>query len=181
MAWNSNRKETPYFVSTIATGIYRDEFDSDTGYQSLSAISGWLENNVALLNTEIYSAFSGSGMSDGDTALVTTGSFKFEEAEIFKQIYLVEYYKKKARAVLKGIDSSVDFITLRDGDSLITRTNKNEIAKTYRGFANDAQERLELLTAKYNIYNAAPVQVAGLDAADGTGEANYVVYNAFNG
>ena len=120
-------------------------------------------------------------MSDGDTALVTTGSFKFEEAEIFKQIYLVEYYKKKARAVLKGIDSSVDFITLRDGDSLITRTNKNEIAKTYRGFANDAQERLELLTAKYNIYNAAPVQVAGLDAADGTGEANYVVYNAFNG
>ena len=63
MAWDSDRKQTPYFVSTIATGIYRDEFDSNTGYQSLSQISGWLENNVGLLNTEIYSAFSGSGMA----------------------------------------------------------------------------------------------------------------------
>ena len=105
--------------------------------------------------------------------------FKFEEAEIFKQIYLVEYYKKKTRAILKNIDSAVDFITLRDGDSTITRTNKNEIAKTYRGLAKDAQEHLEKLTAKYNIYGAAPVQVAGTDAPDGTGEANYVLYNAF--
>ena len=179
MAWDSDRKQTPYFVSTIATGIYRDEFDSNTGYQSLSQISGWLENNVGLLNTEIYSAFSGSGMTDGDTALVKTGVFKFEEAEIFKQIYLVEYYKKKTRAILNNIDSAVDFITLRDGDSTITRTNKNEIAKTYRGLAKDAQEHLEKLTAKYNIYGAAPVQVAGTDAPDGTGEAIYVLYNAF--
>tara|TARA_Y100000310_G_scaffold331737_1_gene405866 strand:+ start:497 stop:1045 length:549 start_codon:yes stop_codon:yes gene_type:complete len=179
MAWNSNRKETPYFVSTVATGIYRDEFDSNTGYQSLSQISGWLENNVGLLNTEIYTAFSGSGMTDGDTALSPTGYFKFEEAEIFKQIYLVEYYKKKTRSVLKNIDSSVDFITLRDGDSMITRTNKNEIAKTYRGLTNDATQRLEMLTAKYNIYSARPVQVAGADAPAGppTGTAaNYLVY-----
>jgi|TARA_Y100000310_G_scaffold332288_1_gene407586 hypothetical protein len=181
MAWNSNRQQTPYFVSTIATGIYRDEFDSDTGYQSLSAISGWLENNVGLLNTEIYTSFSGSGMIDGansgDTALVPTGGFKFEEAEIFKQVYLVEYYKKKTRTVLKNIDSSVDFITLRDGDSMITRTNKNEIAKTYRGLANDAQERLQLLTAKYNIYGATPLQVAGTDAPAGpTGTAANYVY-----
>lgn len=179
MAWDSDRKQTPYFVSTIATGIYRDEFDSDSTYQPISSISGWLENNVGLLNTEIYSAFSGSGMADGDTALVNTGGFKFEEADIFKQIYLVEYYKKKTRAILKNIDSSVDFITLRDGDATITRTNKNEIAKTYRGLATDAQERLEKLTAKYNIYGAAPVQVAGTDAPDGTGEVNYVLYNAF--
>jgi len=177
MAWNSNRKQTPYFVSTIATGIYRDEFDSDTGYQALSAISGWLENNVGLLNTEIYTSFSGSGTADGDTALVATGGFKFEEAEIFKQIYLVEYYKKKTRTVLKNIDSSVDFITLRDGDSMITRTNKNEIAKTYRGLANDAQDHLTLLTAKYNIYAATPLQVAGADAPAGpTGTAANYVY-----
>ena len=63
MAWDSDRKQTPYFVSTIATGIYRDEFDSDSTYQPISSISGWLENNVGLLNTEIYSAFSGSGIT----------------------------------------------------------------------------------------------------------------------
>jgi hypothetical protein len=179
MAWNSDKKQTPYFVSTVATGIYRDEFDSDTGYQSISQISGWLENNVGLLNTQLYTSFSGSGTTDGDTAIQATGEFLYEEADIFKQIYLVEYYKKKTRSVLKGIDSSVDFITLRDGDSTITRTNKNEIAKTYRGLANDAQTRLDALTAKYNIYGAAPVQVAGTDATPLSGEANYPVYNAF--
>ena len=49
MAWNSNKRLTPYFVSTIATGIYNDEFDSDTGYQSLSAISGGLPKNPSQL------------------------------------------------------------------------------------------------------------------------------------
>jgi hypothetical protein len=179
MAWNSDKKQTPYFVSTIATGIFRDEFDSDTGYQTISSISGWLENNVGLLNTQLYTSFSGSGTTDGDTALQGTGNFRFEEADIYKQLYLVEYYKKKTRSVLKGIDSSVDFISLRDGDSMITRTNKNEIAKTYRGLANDAEERLQTLVAKYNIYGAAPLQVAGTDAVGTTGEADYVVYNAY--
>jgi hypothetical protein len=179
MAWDSNKKLTPYFVSTVATGIYRDEFDSDTGYQSISQISGWLENNVGLLNTQIYTSFSGSGTADGDTAIQGTGKFLYEEADIFKQLYLVEYYKKKMRSVLKGIDSSVDFITLRDGDSTITRTNKNEIAKTYRGLTNDAQTRLDALTAKYNIYGAVPLQVAGADATPLSGEAGYPVYNAF--
>ena len=181
MAWNSDKKRTPYFVSTVATGIYRDEFDSDTGYQSLSQISGWLENNVGLLNTQLYTSFSGSGTADGDTALQGTGVFRYEEADIFKQLYLVEYYKKKTRSVLKGIDSSIDFITLRDGDSTITRTNKNEIAKTYRGLTSDAQTRLDALTAKYNIYAAVPVQVAGADATPLSGEVNYPVYNAFQG
>jgi len=102
MAWNSDRQLTPYFVSTVATGIFRDEFDSDTGYESLSSISGWLENNVGLLNTQLYTAFSGSGTTDGDTALQATGTFKYEESDIFKQLYLVNYYKKKTRAVIEN-------------------------------------------------------------------------------
>jgi len=63
----------------------------------------------------------------------------------------------------------------------VTRTNKNEIAKTYRGLTNDAEDRLQMLTAKYNIYGAAPVQVAGMDAGDTTGQVNYPLYNAFVG
>ena len=154
-------KNTPYLVSTIATGIYRDEFDSDSSYSSLSSISGWLENNVGLLNTRLYSEFNGSGLSDGDTCVQPTGSFNFEESDIYKQMFLASFYNKKVRTVLNGIDSSVDFISLKEGDSVITRTNKNEIAKTYRGLAKDSQEKLEMLVAQYNIYNATPVQVAG--------------------
>lgn len=168
-----DRKSTPYLISTIATGVFRDEFDSDSDFASLSSISGWLENNIGLLNSQIYSCYSGSGLSDGDTCVQPTGSFYFEESDIYKQIYLQNYYTKKARSVLKGIDSSVDFITLKEGDSVITRTNKNEIAKTYRGFARDAQEALDLLIAKYNIYGASPVQVAGDDAPTTTGTVYY--------
>ena len=183
-----DRKKTPYLVSTIATGIYRDEFDSETGYATLPSISGWLAYNVGLLNTILYTAYSGASAADvggavdtSDTVLEPSGQFRFEEADIYKQVYLTNYYTKKARAVLKGIDSSVDFISLREGDSMVTRTNKNEIAKTYRGLTNDAEDRLQMLTAKYNIYGAAPVQVAGLDAGDTTGQVNYPLYNAFVG
>ena len=44
---------------------------------------------------------------------------------------------------------------------MITRTNKNEIAKVYRGFAKDATEELEKAVYAYNSYQAAPRQVAG--------------------
>lgn len=169
-----DRKKTPYLISTIATGIYRDEFDSDSSYSSLSSISGWLENNVGLLNTKIYTAFSGSGLNDGDTCVQPTGNFKFEESDIFKQMYLTNFYTKKVRSVLNGIDSSVDFITLKEGDSVITRTNKNEIAKTYRGMAKDAQERLDFLVGQYNIYGAAPVQVFG---NEGLSSGEVIYYN----
>jgi len=173
-----DRSKTPYLVSTLATGIYNDEFDSDTGFATLTSISGWLANNVGLLNTTLYTAFSGSGQSStDDTVFQPSGQFRFEEGDIYKQLYLTNYYTKKARTILKGIGSSVDFITLREGDSTITRTNKNEVAKTYRGFAKDAQERLELLVAKYNIYDAAPVQVAGTDAAI---SASGDIYSAYD-
>ena len=89
-----DRSKTPYLVSTIATGIYNDEFDSDTGYSTLASISGWLANNVGLLNTIIYRAFSGSGSTTDypdDTVLMPSGNFRFEEADIYKQIYLNNY------------------------------------------------------------------------------------------
>ena len=80
-------------------------------------------------------------------------------------MYLYEFYVKKTRQVLRGIDSSVDFVTLREGDTVITRTNKNELAKTYRSLANDAREEMEKLVTAYNIYQAAPIQVAGEDGS----------------
>jgi len=82
---------------------------------------------------------------------------------------LHEFYNKKSRQVLRGVDSSVDFISLREGDSMITRTNKNELAKTYRGLANDAKEELDKLVTSYSLYQSQPVQVAGEDGTYYTG------------
>jgi len=149
-----------YSVHDLADEIYGNEFEYDSGYAQFYYISGWLANNVGMLNTKIYSQFSVEGAN-----FVPTGTFQQEERAIYKQMYLYEFYTKKTRQVLRGIDSSVDFVTLREGDTMITRTNKNELAKTYRGLANDAREEMERLVTAYNIYQAAPVQVAGEDGS----------------
>ena len=149
-----------YSVHDLADEIFANEFDYDSGYAQFYYISGWLGNNIGLLNTKIFSQYSVDGSN-----FVPTGAFKHEERAIYKQMYLYEFYTKKTRQVLRGIDSSVDFVTLREGDSMITRTNKNELAKTYRGLANDAREEIERLVTSYNIYQACPVQVAGEDGS----------------
>ena len=149
-----------YSVHDLADEIFANEFEYDSGYAQFYYISGWLANNVGLLNTKIYSQYSVQ-----DSNFEPTGTFQQEERSIYKQMYLYEFYTKKTRQVLRGVDSSVDFVTLREGDTMITRTNKNELAKTYRGLANDAREEMERLVSSYNIYQAAPVQVAGEDGS----------------
>jgi hypothetical protein len=150
----------PNEPSILANSIFINEFDSDTDMATLTQISGWFENNVGELNTLLFTSFSGSGEAGQDTH-VFHPTMGLEESGIYKKLYLKHFYQKKARNVLKGIDSSVDFVTLREGDSMITRTNKNEIAKVYRGFAKDATEELEKAVYAYNFYQAAPRQVAG--------------------
>ena len=149
-----------YSVHDLADEIFGNEFDYDSGYAQFYYISGWLGNNVGLLNTKLFTSFSVDGSN-----FIPTGDFKQEERSIYKQMYLYEFYVKKTRQVLRGIDSSVDFVTRREGDTMITRTNKNELAKTYRSLANDAREEMEKLVTAYNIYQAAPVQVAGEDGS----------------
>ncbi len=151
-----------YSVGDLATTIFTYEFDSDTGYASVSQISGWLSGNVGNLNNRTFQSFAVSGDN-----FTPTGSFQQEEASILQQSYLYEFYTKKTRSVLRGLDSSIDFITLKEGDSVITRTNKNEIAKTYRSLAQDSLGELNSLVAKYNFYQAAPSQVAGSDIGTG--------------
>ena len=162
----------------LANTVFVNEFDSDTDMATLSQISGWFENNLGELNTVIFTSFSGSGVDNTDQVrIVPSGAFSTEESGIFKQLYLKHFYRKKARNVLKAIDSSADFITLREGDSVITRTNKNEIAKTYRGFAKDAEEELQNLVYAYNFYQAKPRQVAGSEVRSMpvTGQADNLV------
>ena len=149
-----------YSVHDLADEIFANEFEYDSGYAQFYYISGWLANNVGLLNTKIYSQYSVQNSN-----FEPTGTFQQEERSIYKQMYLYEFYTKKTRQVLRGVDSSVDFVTLREGDTMITRTNKNELAKTYRSLANDAREEIERLVSSYNIYQAAPVQVAGEDGS----------------
>ena len=143
-------------IGNLANSIFINEFDS-TGV-TVDSISGWLEGNIGQLNNVLYSSLSVSnGQVDG---------LNSEEQSIYTEMYLYHYYTKQTRNTIRGIanDSNGNILSVRDGDNAITFVNKNEVSKVYKSLAQDANERLTYLIAKYNSYNAAPRQVGGIES-----------------
>lgn len=156
-------------IGNLAASIYDTEFGyADTELareREIVAISGWLIANEGLLNTLIYTQFSG-----GNPGTVKGSHFGLEEQEIFKQLYLSKYYRKSSRDVLRNITTNdMDWTRLSEGDTTIQRTNKNETAKTYITLAKEADERIKELVYSYNLYQARPLQTAGADGGYATG------------
>jgi hypothetical protein len=56
-----------------------------------------------------------------------------------------------------------DWTRLQEGDSSITKINKNEISKNLRTLSRDAKEDLDKAVKLYLKYNATPDQIAGDD------------------
>ena len=135
-------------IDDLATEIWNDEFGGAANAPTVQFITSWLENNLGQLNTLLNTEFSG-----------VDPEWQLEEPNIYKLLYLKHYYGKKARDTLRGIDEAADFITIREGDTMITRTNKNEVSKTYLNLSKDIQVEINDLVAKYNVYNSRPIEV----------------------
>ena len=156
-------------VGQVATNIYDDEFDDEPTQLKrefkIQHISGWLESNVGQLNNLTYSSFS------------QTGTFYLEEENILCQLYLKDFYSRQARVVLNmGATGTMDWTRLTEGDTTIVRSNRVDLARTYRMMAKDAGESLEKLIYSYNSYRAMPVQTAGFDGGFISGSGGYYRY-----
>ena len=156
-------------LEDLASGIVETEFDSDTGIATVAAVSGWLYENLGKLNTYIYTDFAGY------TATGVYGQIDTEAQNILKELYLNNYYNKEARNALRGIVSSSvsgdNILSLKDGESAVTFVNRNEVSKVYRGLASDSMDNIVRMAGQYNIYQAQPRQLGGID---GSGIANYI-------
>ena len=134
-------------------------------------LANWLEGHLGELNNLIYTQFSGYNPE----------GFNLEEQAIIRELYLSEYNRKAHRRVLRGIDGSdgsEDFQMIREGDSMIQKSNKNITAKSYREAYLDSQERIKSLVYAYNLYGARPNQVSGGDApASGQSPSVDAYYN----
>ena len=111
----------------------------------------------------------------GVTAYASTyGEMDIEAQNVLKELYLCNYYNKQARNALRGIASSTvsgdNILSLKDGESSVTFVNRNEVSKVYRGLAKDSMDNVVRLSAQYNIYQAEPRQLGGID---GSGLTNY--------
>lgn len=135
-------------LSDLAAEIFETEFDSDSNVITELKIQAWLEANLGKLNTLLESNFDG-----------VDPVWYEEEPDIYKMLFMKEYYLKQVAKTLKGIGDGIDFITVKEGDTVITKTNKNEVAKTYRGLAKDFGDALDDLVFKYRQYNGQPVDV----------------------
>ncbi len=153
----------PNVLEDLASGIVTTEFDGDTGIATVASVSGWLYENLGQVNTYLYTNFS------GDNAQGTYGLMDIEAQNVLKELYLSNYYNKEARNALRGITrSSVsgdNVLSLRDGESAVTFINRNEVSKVYRGLANDCMDKVTKMAAQYNIYQAQPRQLGGIDAS----------------
>ena len=153
----------PNVLESLASGIVTTEFDSDTGIATVANVSGWLYENLGRVNTYLYTNFS------GDIATGTYEIMDIEAQNILKELYLSNYYSKEARNALRGITKSSvsgdNVLSLKDGESAVTFVNRNEVSKVYRGLANDCMDKVTQMAAQYNIYQAQPRQLGGIDAS----------------
>ena len=153
----------PNVLESLASGIVTTEFNSDTGIATVANVSGWLYENLGQVNTYLYTNFS------GDNATGTYGFMDIEAQNVLKQLYLSNYYSKEARNALRGITKSSvsgdNVLSLKDGESAVTFINRNEVSKVYRGLSNDCMDKVTQMSAQYNIYQAQPRQLGGIDAS----------------
>lgn len=148
-------------LGKLAIEIYDQEIGfhdhGESRNKEIFLISGWLEGHLGELNNLIYTSFSGENPD----------AFNLEEQAILREMYLSEYNRKAHRRVLRGIDGSdgsPDFRMIKEGDSVIQRSDKNATAKNYHQAYLASQERVKDLVTAYNIYGAKPNQVFGKDA-----------------
>ena len=153
----------PNVLEDLASGIVTTEFNGDTGIATVASVSGWLYENLGQVNTYLYTNFS------GDNATGTYGFMDIEAQNVLKELYLSNYYNKEARNALRGITKSSvsgdNVLSLRDGESAVTFINRNEVSKVYRGLSNDCMDKVTQMAAQYNIYQAQPRQLGGIDAS----------------
>jgi len=155
-------------LSGLATKIFQTEFDGDTGIVPRSYIEAWLGANLGLLNTRINTSYSG-----------VSAPLDQESQAIYKEMYMANYYRKQSRNALKGLVGNTDgsdILSLRDGNSSVTFTNKNEVSKVYKSLSDDCETKIDKLAHQYNMYQSEPLQLGGLET---DGVLTIADYNTF--
>jgi hypothetical protein len=145
----------PNTFSGLARDTFANEFESNTGITTFSQISGWYAANVGNLNNLLNTSFSGADPE-----------IDVEASAIFQSMYMGAYYDRQARRAALGVISSANgenILSVSDGDNKIQFSNRNEIAKTFRGLSADTTAAIEKAADKYCLFLSAPKSINGLD------------------
>ena len=149
-------------VIDIADEVFRELGEPTT--LSIPAISFWLRANVGQLNNYIHTEYS---ISSSDLEIVfvdaaTTTEIGEEEKAILKKMYFIHFYDQKLRTHMTTMDTDT-VLSVRDGDSSVTKINRNEIARSISAVKNQEYHELMRMIQAYTGTKAKPSQVAGDD------------------
>lgn len=138
-------------VSDFGTYVWED-LGSPTS-PTVDYVKAWVSANLGSLNLKLNTEF-----------LVELDEFTPElmqvEKEIYKQIFILNYYEKKIRDALNNIlDTDSDWTSIREGDSSIQRGSRNEIVKSLRGLKKEAKEELDSLVKNYKRNQSVPSEI----------------------
>ena len=156
-----------YTLTYFINNIY-NELGEPADY-SFQKISAWIldNSNLGKLNNLIGTCFSGVSYTNDCGNITGYGiepAIRNDQLAIYKMLFDYEYFKNEARNIAKSsITIGSDWTKLQEGDSSITKINKNDISKNFRALAKDAREDLDKAVKLYLKYNAIPDQIAGDD------------------
>ena len=77
---------------------------------------------------------------------------------------MIHFYDGKLRSQITSMSTDT-ILSVRDGDSSVTKLNKNEIAKSIASVKDQEYKELQLMIATYKSTQASPRQVAGDDTS----------------
>lgn len=133
-------------IEDLAKIIHEDLGEPVT--PSLTSISIWLQHAaVTQLNVLINTCFQ----IDGDDV---TPELCDSQAAILEKMYYISYYSKEIK---NNLGANAYWTEVKEGDSFIRKTSKNEIAKTYLAQKRDTQVELNDLVFYYKQNMSPPV------------------------
>tara|TARA_Y100001938_G_C8091270_1_gene435227 strand:- start:2174 stop:2686 length:513 start_codon:yes stop_codon:yes gene_type:complete len=149
-------------VVDIADEIFRELGEPTT--LSIPAITYWIRSNVGQMNNLIHTSFF---INSKDLEIVETVDSKSveigeEEKAIIKKMYFIHFYDQKLRTHMIAMDTDT-VISVRDGDSGVTKINRNEMTRSMASIKAQEYNELQILVGSYKMTKATPIQVAGDD------------------
>jgi hypothetical protein len=134
-------------ISGLAQRIWEDI--NSPAAPTVSYISGWLTSqpNIGKLNNAIGTCFSGlNGCIDPE--------LEEEELAIYGEVYKQMYWTKQIQANLGA--GGVQWISMKEGDSHVTRASPTEVAKVYKDLLRETNGQLMFLVHSYKKNLAYP-------------------------
>jgi hypothetical protein len=149
------------------------EEDSDI---SIASIANWFRNNFSLLNNILNKNYSlNLSLEIVDENAVEIGE---EEVVIFKQLYFIYFYGRKARKFL-GAAGTDSVIELSSDGGTVRMINKIDLAKNYSSLLKESKDTVKNLINAYKIKQYQPQQVTGDDITNITNLHNSLFERQF--